>query len=300
VASVFAGTYFIAMTVLAFIIRERAPNRRSPPPLFPAALHALTFNQPLRRMLTPGLLDTAIEYIVFPFLPFYVLYVLNPYDKCEMEEYYESVKCKSTYWIGFLTVSYLIGALVAQIVWKVGIRVTEKKFAWMICSIMQSVCFPALLLCLDKYMIVAMIVFCAIGFAQSGNFIKRCLLADIIDYEEFIQQRRIEGTLTGYIIRPLLISLLSSSIFEGLGKFTIVVVHIIPLTFLYISGYNSPDNGVPQDQDQPAKIYLQCVLQLMHHHSYTSLSLPCSPSLASSPSASFRNGRIRTWRIRSW
>jgi len=233
------------MVLLALLITETQQPKNSVQPYLPSALTCMTPNYLFRKFILPALLDTGIVYILFPFLPYFVLYVLDPYSKCDPGELKNSVKCRPTYWIGFLTVSYFCGSIISLFVWPVGIKTIGKKTTWGVTSLLQIFAFPILAAALDNYMIVAMIIFFIIGIAHSGSFIQRGMLADILEYDEFLHYRRTEGTFTGII--------------EGLGKLTIVIVQIIPYTFLYISGYTRPVEGIPQEQKDSAKIYIECV-----------------------------------------
>ena len=95
-------------------------------------------------------------------------------------------------------------------------------------------------------MVVPMVIFFLIGLSQGSGFLQRCILSDIIDYDEFLHLRRSEGLYVGII--------------EGLSKLTIVLVQIIPFTFMYIVGYEHPVLGVPRDQSSGVEVYLQCVI----------------------------------------
>ena len=197
VATVFGGIYALSMVFLGVVIDERLQGD-SITPNFPASVNTLWSNFPLRRFLWPAVLDTAILYILFPFLPYFVQYVLDPFSYCKDAEFYDNIKCRSTYWTGFLVVSYIAGALIALPVWMAVMRSFQKKVAWGLTSILQVFALPILAACRDQYMVMAMILFFVIGLFQNGSFMQRSILGDIIDYDEMLQLRRCEGTYVGY------------------------------------------------------------------------------------------------------
>ena len=245
IAIVFGSIYAVSMILLAGVIKERR-QIGIPTPNFPGSLYLTSCNFPLRRFLIPAMLETAITYVLFPFLPYFVQYILNPITYCSDDtEYYNKLRCRSTYWIGFIVLAYVTGSLISLPLWFTAVRTLQKKSVWVISSILQIVALPLMALPKDKYMIVAMVIFFVIGITQGSSYLQRSILSDIIDYDEFLVLRRNEGIYTGII--------------EGLSKLTIVLVQIIPFTFMYIAGYEEPIMGVPREQSYSVEVYLQCV-----------------------------------------
>ena len=188
------------MLVLAAVVKER-PQIDMATPNFPASVNTACFNFPLVRFIVPAMLDTAILYILFPFLPYFVQYILNPITFCESDtEFYDKLRCRSTYWIGFIVLSYVAGNLISLPLWLLSVKYMQKKVAWGLGSILLVIVIPILAATGDKYMITAMILFFVIGLTQGGGFLQRSILADIIDYDELLQLRRNEGTYTGYFL----------------------------------------------------------------------------------------------------
>lgn len=185
------------MFYLGAVIHENS-QIIEPIPNFPASINSTLLNFPFKRFIIPALLDTAIIYIQFPFLPFFVEYILDPLSACESNSVsIDSLKCRTTYWIGFIVVSYVLGALISLPLWIIGLKKFEAKVAWGFGSVFQVLALPFLAACRDSYMVVAMLVFFALGLSQGGSFIQRMILGDIIDYEEYLQFRRSEGTYVG-------------------------------------------------------------------------------------------------------
>jgi Na+/melibiose symporter-like transporter len=197
VAVAFGAVYAFSMFFLAAIVRERDIKDYTTAN-FPASVNTMSFNFAFRKFLIPTMLDTAIIYIIFPFLPYFVQYILNPVSFCAQDsEYYGLIRCRSSYWIGFIVLSYVAGTLIALPGWMMSIKILQKKVSWGFSSLCQLVIIPALAACGDKYMITAMVLFFFLGLAQGGSFINRSILGDVIDYDEFLQNRRSEGMYTG-------------------------------------------------------------------------------------------------------
>eukprot|EP01022_Parablepharisma_sp_SALTPOND_P033501 TRINITY_DN88877_c0_g1_i1.p4 TRINITY_DN88877_c0_g1~~TRINITY_DN88877_c0_g1_i1.p4 ORF type:complete len:274 (+),score=12.07 TRINITY_DN88877_c0_g1_i1:1798-2619(+) len=216
-------------------------------PNFPASVNTATFNLPMSRFTIPAMLEIAVVYIIFPFLPYFVQYILDPITYCSDDtEYYNKLRCRSTYWTGFIVLAYVAGMLISLPFWFLSIKHQSKKLVWGISSVLQFIVMPFLAVPKDKYMIVPMTLFFFLGITQGGSFLQRSILSDIIDYDEFLQLRRSEGTYTGII--------------EGLSKLTIVLVQVIPFTFMYIAGYERPRMGIPSDQSRSVEIYIKCVM----------------------------------------
>lgn len=178
------------------VIQERPSQVHRQQTVLPAAVNCFAFNLPFRRLIIPTMCDIGSVYILFPFLPYYVAYILDPTGKCNVNNISNNLICKSTYWICFLTVSYLFGAVISLPVWLLGLKLNGRRNIWISGSIIQIIGFPFLAL-MDNYFIIPMITFFVIGFGQGSNFVQSILIGDIIDYEEYIQSRRIEGTMAG-------------------------------------------------------------------------------------------------------
>eukprot|EP00826_Nyctotherus_ovalis_P054941 TRINITY_DN7252_c0_g1_i15.p1 TRINITY_DN7252_c0_g1~~TRINITY_DN7252_c0_g1_i15.p1 ORF type:complete len:241 (-),score=49.66 TRINITY_DN7252_c0_g1_i15:261-983(-) len=233
------------MILLGAVAKERRVSD-IPIPTFPACINSVFNNFLMRRFALPAMLETAAMYVLFPFLPNFVQIVLDPMAYCSDDaQYYDKLRCRSTYWIGFMVLAFVMGALLSLPCWFTAVRTLQKKTAWGISSMMQVIALPAMALPKDKYMIVPMVLFFLVGITQGNGFLQRSMLSDIIDYDELLELKRNEGLYTGII--------------EGLSKLTIVLAQIVPLTFMYVAGYKEPQMGVPSEQPFSVEIYIQCV-----------------------------------------
>lgn len=199
IAAILAGVYAFSMFYLGAFVKENTNlSAAEQIPNCPASANNVFKNFPFRRFLFPALLDTAIVYILFPFLPFFVEYILDPVSACQRtKESTDKLKCRSTYWVGFIVVSYIAGIFLSQPIWIAGLKKLQIKVAWGLSSFCLTIMLPILAACKDDYNIIAMILFFFIGIAQGGAFIQKSMLGDIIEYEELIQCRRMEGTFVG-------------------------------------------------------------------------------------------------------
>jgi len=260
IAIVFAAIYCLSMIILAGSVKER-PQIDMITPNFPASINTARYNLAMSRFILPAMLDTSIVYIIFPFLPYFVQYILNPITLCsDNTEYYNKLRCRSTYWIGFLVLAYVAGTLISLPLWFMSIKKIQKKPTWVTASLLQIIFLPLLAIPKDIYMIIPMCVFFMIGICQGGGFLQRLILSDIIDYDEFLHLRRSEGVYVGII--------------EGLSKLTIVMVKIIPFTFMYIAGYEKPELGVPKDQETSVEIYIQIVFFIFRNKQKLYIAVP--------------------------
>ena len=75
----FSVFYLFSMLLLTGVIRERAASQiPHNHPSFPTCLNSIWLNKPFKKIIPIVMLDQSILYIIFPFLPFFVQYVLDP------------------------------------------------------------------------------------------------------------------------------------------------------------------------------------------------------------------------------
>eukprot|EP00638_Chattonella_subsalsa_P000303 CAMPEP_0117738550 /NCGR_PEP_ID=MMETSP0947-20121206/3200_1 /TAXON_ID=44440 /ORGANISM="Chattonella subsalsa, Strain CCMP2191" /LENGTH=925 /DNA_ID=CAMNT_0005554269 /DNA_START=157 /DNA_END=2935 /DNA_ORIENTATION=- len=274
----FGGYYVIAMLVCVYLISERKNFQGSPktPPLIPALLRTMR-NRPFMTLVGPWALDYTAYTMIGTMLPFYVLYVVRPQDAspwcddgqrcpgifpCARDEECCSADAEDPNWC---TADYWLG---------IGFRLDECNHYFH-----PDLARPGevdgqepglaplyLLAAVTNGMFVfvgegdpKLCVFMAMmnGLPNGAMFLNESILADVIDYEEFLTGERSEGRFT---------------IFQTfIPKVVSIPAQAIPLGLLAAFGFVQPVNGVSQPQPPAVNMFIKVVFFV----------LPCGLALLS-------------------
>jgi len=209
---IFAVWYVMTAYLCCWFVKERpAPLDRKSPPLVPSMLN--TLNNPAFRALLPAWACDAVSAAVFLALcPYFVMYVIAPEYQTKSDSNFSldckegllassssshyDRRCNTMVVLGACVISALAAAVLATPFWLWLVRRKGKISAWLLWSLSMAVTnFLFCVLC--KSWIIAAVVACALnGIPLAAKFLADSVLADIIDYDEFLTGDRNEAMYT--------------------------------------------------------------------------------------------------------
>lgn len=259
VGIIFAIWFMISMVTAVLCVPERQPteNRPKAPPIVPSMRSAL--NNRLFLMLLPAwLLDNYCNAIIMGLLPYFVEVVVAP-AWATMEEHgrdcapkgawkgeqKDEAMCSNDMVIVFACYAFLVTALLALPIWNLLVVKMGKVRTWLLWSLTTAAS-NLLLLFVGKGDVYFFLIAVAVNGAPMGaKFLSESILADIIDYDEFLTGMRSEAT---YFM------------FKGfLPKIVQIPATAIPVALLTRFAYNPPVGGRVQDQDSECATYIRVV-----------------------------------------
>ena len=203
-------------------------------------------------LLPAWVLDSLANAIIGSLLTFFVRYVVKPeYSNqdnwgCAPVGGSDDWKCSSSKVVGMSVVALLMGALVFTPVWLFVAKKLGKRNTWLLWSLSNGITF----LCYapvgagDVYMCVVMSVFN--GAPIGAKFLADAIMADVIDFDEFLTGSRSEATYT---------------MFKGfLPKIAAIPASAVPIVLLSTFGHVPPKDGIIQRQPDSVELFIQLVI----------------------------------------
>ena len=208
----------------------------------PAMLN--TFNNRVFTLLLPAwVLDSMFLSIFMSLLPFYIRYVIAPEYaseecSCNGKPLADAPMLCSSKTVMFLAmVAVMVMAGIAVPFWKLLAEKYGKRRTWLFWSLSTAIT-NVLFIFIGKGDVVATIVIAGInGATMSAKFLADAILADVIDYDEFLTGSRSEATYT--MFRTFL------------PKIAAIPASALPVAFLAFFGHIPPIDGVYQEQTDP-------------------------------------------------
>lgn len=272
----FAIWFVVSMVVAVVCIKERPPppadKRPEAPPIVPSMKSALT-NRLFMILLPAWVCDAFVTAISQSLVPFFVEAVVAPAFMTKQDHGRDCAPSDPDYeggkWLGeasiadhptydplcktenVITVCGLLALVVAILVlplWNLLVRKIGKVrtwFMWSLSMAVTNVCF----LFMWKGAVFPLFVVCAINGAPLGaKFLADAILADIIDYDEFLTGMRSEATY--FMFKSFL------------PKIVQIPATAIPIALLGAFSYRKPIGGRPQEQPDSVAHYIKCVVGL--------------------------------------
>lgn len=154
--------------------------------------------------------------------------------------------CGTSSWIGLSIVLLIVGAMISQPFWLLATRRIEKRTVWLLFNVLNAIT-SIMFVAVDEGDPV-LCVFCVFinGLPLGAQFLTDSIVADVIDYDEFVTGLRSEGRFTiGQSLLPKLVSVPAAT---------------LPLTILVVLGFVPPDiHGVPQPQSPLVTTFIRVV-----------------------------------------
>mmetsp|Transcript_12540 Transcript_12540/g.24463 ORF Transcript_12540/g.24463 Transcript_12540/m.24463 type:complete len:968 (+) Transcript_12540:118-3021(+) len=239
--------YLITCYTCCHVVQERPPppgGRRKTAPLVPSMLKAL--QNPAFSALLPAWACDAVSAAIFLALcPYYVMYVIAPeYQTAgdspfgvdclqgargvSTSKTYDR-RCNTMVVLGSCVTAALIAAIASTPLWLYGVRRFGKIKMWLAWSLTMAVT-NFMFLPLTRSSIISCFAVCAVnGLPIAAKFLADAILADIIDYDEFLTGTRNEATYTMFK--------------SFLPKIMAIPAAALPLAIMNSCGHIPADNG---------------------------------------------------------
>lgn len=227
------GLYYIAAAcVLAWRVRERPLLGEAAPrvPLVPAMMRAFK-NKAFRPLLVAWALEGLGLSSLLTMAPFFVRYVVEADGAAaaSREQAMDPTAC-----LGGGVMLLLVVALLASPGWLAASRRWGKFRVWLVVSATAALCNMLFLVPLRGRTRLTIAIMAVNGVAIGGQFLTNSILADVIDYDEFLHGARSEA---------------SFSVFATIiPKFLSIPASAIPLACVNSLGFTPPIDGVSQPQ----------------------------------------------------
>ena len=256
VAASFGVYHVLALALCIWLVRERVLDDRGPgyarAPLLGSILRAFR-NSAFQPLLVGWALDGLALTSLVTMFPFYIRYVISS-DGLRAREIGQNMDPNVC--MGLSMVGMLFAAMAASPLW---LRLSREHGKYK-CWVLYNLCNVATNLLLfvpgegQSYVMVAMAVIN--GLPVGGSFLVNSILADVIDYDEFLHGGRNEG---------------SFSVFSTLiPKFIAIPAAAIPLALINSIGFKPPVEGVAQPQEANVRTFIRLMFVLLPFLSYLS------------------------------
>lgn len=273
IAIVFGVYYVSSMLLCVWKVKERKFGQLSneeAAPLVPSLLATLR-NKPFMGLLPAWVCDMTAYTMIGTMLPFFVEYVIVPSSVPEcadgkraafgmdpVAEDQESEQwCKSETWLGMGLVALIGAQIVAMPVWLKLTKIFGKFKTWLAFNLTTAVTNGLFVIIGQGDPKLTIMLAVLNGMPSGAQFLTDSIVADVIDYDEFLTGERAEGRFT---------------IFQTfIPKIVSVPAQAVPLALLSFFGFVAPVKGVTQDQPARVKMFIQFVFFI----------LPCALALIS-------------------
>eukprot|EP00931_Biecheleriopsis_adriatica_P036695 TRINITY_DN21107_c1_g1_i1.p1 TRINITY_DN21107_c1_g1~~TRINITY_DN21107_c1_g1_i1.p1 ORF type:complete len:882 (-),score=110.24 TRINITY_DN21107_c1_g1_i1:71-2716(-) len=254
-AGVFFGIWYVVTAYLCcYVVKERpAPSGGHPrsPTLVPSILGVLR-NPAFRALLPAWACDAVAQAIFLALCPFFIMYVVAPEYQTPSDNVFGidclegargvststlyDRRCNTQFILGACVFTALLCALLTTPVWlRLVLRYGKVKL-WLAWSFTMAVT-NFMFLAVQKSFIIATFVVCGLnGIPLAAKFLADSILADIIDYDEFLTGRRNEATYTMFK--------------SFLPKVMAIPAAAFPLAIMNAAGHIPVENGFIQRQPE--------------------------------------------------
>ncbi|CAD7697159.1 unnamed protein product [Ostreobium quekettii] len=242
------GIYFVSSVwncVLSIQERKMSEEAKITIPLVPSILRAFK-NRAFKPLLAAWALDGLALSALVTMFPFFIRYVVISDGVKANEGGYamDPMVC-----MGISVMGLLITAMASAPVWLIASNKFGKYNAWILYNLVNV--FTNLLFFIpaegDPGQTIAVMMLN--GIPVGGQFLTNSVLADVIDYDEFLNGSRSEG---------------SFSVFATLiPKFVAIPASALPLAVVNLLGFEPPIDGVAQEQKDNVKMFIRMTFVLL-------------------------------------
>ena len=269
-ASFFGLFYLGAMLTLVRFIKERKKpgNDNNDPPLIPSLMATLR-NRPFLHLLPAWVLDYTAFAMIGTMLPFYVQYVVAPDTAtpwcddgkrcpglapcppgggdaaCCAPGAESAMWCETSLWLGVGLIALMGATILSMPCWLALAGKVGKFRAWLVYNMFTAVTNGLFVFVGkgDPKLCVALAFLN--GLPNGAQFITESILADVIDYDEFLTGQRSEGRFTIFT--------------TFIPKIVSIPAQALPLAALAGFGFVQPIDGVPQEQPEAVIRFIKLV-----------------------------------------
>eukprot|EP00943_MAST-04B_sp_MAST-4B-sp1_P004026 g4026.t1 len=246
----------LALELCAMNVKERCQlaehgaNLGKPPPLMPAMLNTFN-NRPFTLLLPAFVLDNLGTSIITSLVVFFVRYIVqpeysNPQWGCKAVGGSSDWRCSSDDVVAMSVLAMLGGAFLFVPAWLLAASKLGKRNAWLLWSFTNGLTFLCYAPVGKGNVMLCIVMSFFNGAPIGGKFLADTVMADVIDYDEFLTKERAEATYT---------------MFKGfMPKIAAIPASAIPIALLSTFGHKPPVDGVLQEQEQPIRNFIQITI----------------------------------------
>jgi GPH family glycoside/pentoside/hexuronide:cation symporter len=251
VGIVFSTVHLFGMSLILKYIDERPPSDVRIPPFAVNFLRVLT-NQAFQPILKSWFLDWGSLGLLSSMFPFYVQYILIEPSGTTSED-----TVKSFFILGICSMALFIAALMSMPVWLwLGERL-GKRNAWLLYNVWNSVTCPWFLFLDRGDYTMAVLISALNGTAVGGQFFVDSVLADCIDYDEFLHGNRLEGAFSSVTTFIPKIILVATTALPLAGIAAVGYVPTIDDAICLASSADAVCDKMPQPQPETVKTFVK-------------------------------------------
>mgnify|MGYP003706063421 CR=1 FL=1 len=254
---IFASWYVISMLNAAFHIKERSMlmlekgiELMKNPPIVPSLLNTFQ-NRPFMKLIPCWVLDQLVQTIIATLMIYYVRYVIVPeyqpqcFGGTSGLWYCDSVKV-----MGAAVLVILMAAVVGTPIFMALAQRYGKRAAWLIWSATSAFTNILMLIPGEGDYVLCIVMAGINGLPLGAKFLSESILADIIDYDEFLTGTRAEATYTMFK--------------SFLPKLCAIPAGAIPIALLNAIGHvpMTPE-GMVQKQPPQVKTFVLIVIVIL-------------------------------------
>lgn len=257
----YTGLFFgvwalVALELCAMNVKERCQlaehgaNLGKPPPLMPAMLNTFN-NKPFTLLLPAFVLDNLGTSIITSLVVFFVRYIVQPEFSneqwgCKPVGGSLDWRCNSDSVVAASVLAMLGGAFLFVPAWLYAANKLGKRNAWLLWSFTNGLTFLCYAPVGKGQVMLCIFMSFFNGAPIGGKFLADTVMADVIDYDEFLTKERAEATYT---------------MFKGfMPKIAAIPASAIPIALLSTFGHKPPKDGVLQPQDQAIRDFIQITI----------------------------------------
>eukprot|EP00164_Ancoracysta_twista_P010172 GFYU01015269.1.p1 GENE.GFYU01015269.1~~GFYU01015269.1.p1 ORF type:complete len:809 (-),score=267.89 GFYU01015269.1:148-2538(-) len=242
VAIIFGLWFILTMMYLVFIVSERqASSDKGPVPLVPSILRSFK-NRAFRPLLAGWALDGLALSALVSMFPFFVRYIIIP-DGVVAQGHGTNMSPQVC--MGLCVFALLLAAVFSSPMWLWIAGKLGKYKTWLLYNMVNAVTNLLYAAPAEGDPMMTIVISLLNGIPVGGQFLIDSILADVIDYDEFLNGVRCEGAF---------------SVFATLiPKFVAIPAGALPLAVINMLGFIPPVEGVAQPQDASVKFFIRFV-----------------------------------------
>ena len=226
-----------------------------PAPPMPSSLKTFR-NRPFTLLLPAWVCDALVTALISSLLTYFIRYIVEPEyaetgDATGCLEGRNTAKweCQSDIVLGFSILSVLFAAVIGSPVWLFLSNPSRlgKRNTWLLWSLVMAITNPLYLFVGSGEVYKVILISFINGLPFGAKFLSDAILADVIDYDEFLTGTRAEATYTMFK--------------SFLPKMAAIPAAAIPTALLNMFGHIAPVDGVYQKQTSAALLlYIKAVV----------------------------------------
>lgn len=253
-ALLFALWYSSTMFNCVRMITERSmlPGSKLPKPAPLVASSLRTFNnRPFNLLLPAWICDALVNSLISSLLTYFVRYIVEPefaQAKCNSGLGKDlDWDCKSETVLGMCVLALLLTAFIFSPLWLQMTKCIGKRNTWLLWSLTMAATNPLYFFVGRGDAKLCIIISGLNGIPFGAKFLADAILADVIDYDEFLTGNRAEATYTMFK--------------SFLPKVAAIPASAIPVALLDAFGHIAPVDGMIQLQTAPSlKTYIRVTI----------------------------------------